>query len=109
MAAGFRSVHAVPMRPRGRIIGGLNQSRSEAGAMDDSAVLTAQAMADVATIAILQHRAASEGQALNEQLNLALNSRIVIEQAKGVWASPRFVEASSMRRRDARDTTEVRP
>ena len=46
----------------------------------------AQAFADIATIAILQHRAAREAQVVNEQLNRALNSRVVIEQAKGVLA-----------------------
>ena len=54
------------------------------GEMGEADVDAAQAFADVATIAILQHRAAHEAQVVNEQLNHALNSRIVIEQAKGV-------------------------
>jgi AmiR/NasT family two-component response regulator len=54
--------------------------------MRDADVAAAQAMADVATIAILQHRATLEAQLINEQLNHALNSRIVIEQAKGMVA-----------------------
>ncbi len=54
--------------------------------MRQADVVAAQAMADFATIALLQHRAALEAQVLNEQLNHALNSRIVIEQAKGIIA-----------------------
>ena len=46
----------------------------------------AQALADVATIAILQHRAASEAQVVAQQLTHALNSRIILEQAKGIVA-----------------------
>ena len=82
--AGFSSVHAVPMRLRGATIGALNLFRSNEGTMDVSDVHAAQALADVATIAILQHRAAAETQVLNAQLSQALNSRIVIEQAKGM-------------------------
>jgi AmiR/NasT family two-component response regulator len=52
----------------------------------DADVEAAQALADVATIALLQHRAALQAQVVNEQLNHALNSRIVIEQAKGMIA-----------------------
>lgn len=84
--AGFLSVHALPMRLRGRTIGALNMYRAERGQMVADDVIAAQALADVATIAILQHRAALEAQVLNEQLQRALNSRIVIEQAKGVVA-----------------------
>jgi GAF domain-containing protein len=84
--AGFKSVHALPMRLRGVIIGALNLFREDEGEMGDLDVIAAQALADVATIAILHHRAASEAQLVNEQLTLALNSRIVIEQAKGVLA-----------------------
>lgn len=86
LAAGFRSVHALPMRLRGSVIGALNLFHIEPGEMRQADVDAAQALADVATITILQHRAALEAQALNEQLNYALNSRIVIEQAKGMVA-----------------------
>lgn len=84
LKAGFRSVQALPMRLRGTVIGALNLFRVAGGAMDDADAFVAQAFADVATIALLQHRAALEVQVVNDQLNLALNSRIVIEQAKGV-------------------------
>jgi GAF domain-containing protein len=84
--AGFHTVHALPMRLRGTVIGALNLFHVHAGDMRQADLDAAQAMADVATIAILQHRAAHEAQLLNEQLNQALNSRIVIEQAKGVLA-----------------------
>jgi GAF domain-containing protein len=86
LAAGFRSVHALPMRLRGVVLGALNLFFVEPGDMLQVDIEAAQAMADVATIAILQHRAALEAQILNEQLNYALNSRIVIEQAKGMVA-----------------------
>lgn len=82
--AGFRSVHALPMRLRGLTIGALNMFRTEEGRMREADVVAAQALADVATIAILQHRAAVDAQLLSEQLTQALNTRIVIEQAKGV-------------------------
>ena len=84
LAAGFQSVHALPMRLRGSVIGALNLFHVDAGEMREADVLAAQAFADVATIAVLQHRAVLEAQVLNDQLNFALNSRIVIEQAKGV-------------------------
>ncbi len=86
LAAGFHSVHALPMRLRGTILGALNLFHVEPGEMQQSDIDSAQALADVATIAILQHRASLEAQVLNEQLHHALNSRIVIEQAKGIIA-----------------------
>jgi GAF domain-containing protein len=84
--AGFRSAHAVPMRLRGTILGALNLFRTDAGEWAADDVVAAQAFADIATIAILQNRATVRAQVLNEQLNRALTSRIVIEQAKGVLA-----------------------
>jgi GAF domain-containing protein len=86
LKAGFRSVHALPMRLRGVTIGALNLFRTSQGLFDDADVIAAQALADVATIGILQHRAAIQDHIVNEQLNHALNSRIMIEQAKGMLA-----------------------
>jgi GAF domain-containing protein len=86
LAGGFRAVHALPMRLRGSVIGALNLFHVTPGDLASDDLDAAQALADVATIAILQHRASLEAQVLNEQLNHALNSRIVIEQAKGMVA-----------------------
>ena len=84
LEAGFRSVHALPLRLRGQVIGAVNLFRTDEGAMHAVDILAGQALADMATITILQHRAAVESQVLNEQLSFALNSRVLIEQAKGV-------------------------
>jgi GAF domain-containing protein len=86
LAVGFRSVHALPMRLRGVVIGALNLFHVEAGEMSEDDLVAAQALADIATIAILQHRGALEAQVVNDQLNQALTSRVVIEQAKGIVA-----------------------
>ena len=69
LAAGFHSVHALPMRLRGSVIGALNLFRCDPGEMQQPDVEAAQALADVATIAILQHRATLEAQVVNDQLN----------------------------------------
>lgn len=81
--AGFRSVHTLPLRLRGRTIGALNMFSAEPGALDDDAAAAAQALADIATIALIQHQVAVDAQGVNSQLSEALNSRVVIEQAKG--------------------------
>ena len=86
LASGFHSVHALPMRLRGTVMGALNLFHVEPGQMREADVVVAQALADVATIAILQHRAVLEAQVVNDQLHHALNSRVVIEQAKGMVA-----------------------
>ena len=85
--AGFQSVHAFPLRLRAEAVGAMNVFGStKGGGFEDSDVPVMQALADVATIALLQERAISRGETLTEQLQGALNSRIVIEQAKGAIA-----------------------
>ncbi len=86
LGAGFHSAHALPMRLRDSVIGALNLFRTGTGEMGPEDVQVAQALADIATIAIIQDRAASEAQVLNQQLTHALNSRIILEQAKGMVA-----------------------
>ena len=83
VAVGFHSVHALPMHLRGSTVGALNMFRMSEGSLRAEDVLAAQALADVATIAITQHQAAVGAAVLNTQLSEALNSRIIIEQAKG--------------------------
>ena len=83
-AAGFRSVAAVPMRLRAQAIGTLNLFHDRAGPVPPADQHLAQALADVATIGILQQRSAHRSSMLTEQLQSALNSRVAVEQAKGV-------------------------
>lgn len=83
---GFRAVHAVPLRLRGEILGTLNLFLDHVGSLSPDDASVAQGLADVATIGILQERAARESQITQQQLQSALNSRVLIEQAKGVIA-----------------------
>jgi transcriptional regulator with GAF, ATPase, and Fis domain len=85
-AQGYGSTHAVPLRLRETTIGALNLFRTAAGELSDRDLVTAQAFADVATIGILHERALREHAVVTEQLQSALNSRVLIEQAKGVVA-----------------------
>ncbi|ADD44521.1 GAF and ANTAR domain-containing protein [Stackebrandtia nassauensis] len=87
--AGYLAVQAIPMRLRGETIGVLNLFRQQPGALDETLLRTGQALADVATIGLLHERAVRHHQILAEQLQGALNSRVVIEQAKGLL-SERF-------------------
>jgi hypothetical protein len=83
---GLGAVFAIPLRLRSERIGALNMFRAAPGSLSSSDLLVAQALADVATIGILHQRVLMRGAQVNSQLQSALNSRIVIEQAKGVLA-----------------------
>ncbi|MCW2796409.1 GAF and ANTAR domain-containing protein [Nocardioides sp.] len=83
VAAGYRSVHAFPLRLRKDVIGALNLFGTEPGPMEPAGARIVQALADVATIGLLQERTIHRGDVLTEQLQAALNSRIEVEQAKG--------------------------
>jgi hypothetical protein len=103
---GFVGVLALPLRLRGRVIGALNLFDANGTLSDPTIHPIAQAMADVATIAILQDRFGRQREVLNEQLQSALTSRVVIEQAKGVLAARLHVdmdEAFERLRKRSRD------
>ncbi len=87
--AGYRAVHAFPLRHRSSVLGALNLFSTTEGQIDDNDSKVIQALADVATIGLLQQRAIAHGEILTEQLQVALRSRVAIEQAKGALARMR--------------------
>jgi GAF domain-containing protein len=91
---GFGAVYALPMRLRSQIIGALNLFDANPGGVDDSRLRVGQALADIATIGLLQHRAIRSRDVLTEQLQTALNSRVLIEQAKGILAERLHVDVA---------------
>jgi len=84
IAHGFHAVHCLPMRLRGRTIGGLNLFRTRRGSLSVDDMVVARGLADVATIAILQHQSTFDARTSSSQLNNAINSRVIIEQAEGM-------------------------
>lgn len=107
IAAGFQSVHAFPMRLRDQVIGALNLFGSADARFEADDARVVQALADVATIAILQERSISRAEALAEQLQGALNTRVAIEQAKGALARANGIstsEAFELLRTEARSS-----
>jgi GAF domain-containing protein len=91
-SAGFEIVQAVPLRLRAQTIGALNLFWARPADVRPDDLRVAQALADVATIAILQERLTRNREVVAAQLQAALDSRIVIEQAKGVIAERRQVD-----------------
>lgn len=92
LSVGYQAVFAFPMRLREHTIGALNLFRTKAGAVSAGQVQLAQAFAHMAAIGILQERAVQESRTLARQLQSALNSRVVIEQAKGIIAEKSRLE-----------------
>jgi hypothetical protein len=82
----YRSVSALPLRLRDERVGALNLFRTEVGAMSPTDISVGQALADVATVGILHQRTLTHSHLISQQLQGALNSRVIIEQAKGVLA-----------------------
>jgi GAF domain-containing protein len=106
VAVGFRAVHSVPMRLRSNVIGALNLLRVEPGEPAERDLRLIRALADVATIGLLQHRAIDQANDASASLQLALTSRVRIEQAKGIIAERANLtidEAFEVLRRYARD------
>src|SRR5450755_3231037 len=86
LGEGFQSVSALPLRFRDATLGALNLFSVTQTPLAEGDLIVARAFADLATLSIVQHRASTEAQRVNEQLSAALTSRVVIEQAKGVVA-----------------------
>jgi transcriptional regulator with GAF, ATPase, and Fis domain len=92
--AGFRTVHALPMRLRAEILGAFNLFHTDPHRLDSSVTRIGQAMVDVAAIGLIQERSLRHHETLTDQLQTALNSRIIVEQAKGVLAERRGINPS---------------
>lgn len=113
-AAGFSSVQALPMRLRDVVIGAVNVFSDRAGPLDDDTIALGQALADAATVGILHQRALVKQEVISQQLQNALNSRILIEQAKGylthsldVGVDEAFAALRTYARSNSRRMTEV--
>jgi len=103
---GVVSVNAVPMRLHDRVLGTLGLFGTEPGVLSDQDLNLAQAFADVASVALIQDSAAVDANRINAQLQHALSSRVIIEQAKGVLAQRgnlEMPEAFELLRHYARD------
>lgn len=93
--SGFRTVHALPMRLRSQVIGALNLFHTDSHALAPEITQIGQALADVATIGLIQERALHQQHVLVDQLQTALDSRVLIEQAKGILAERHHIDPSN--------------
>jgi len=108
-AAGFASVHALPMRLRDNVLGTLGLFGAAVGPLAEADLNLGQALAHVASIALVVDKAATDKESINQQLQVALQSRIVLEQAKGLLAQLGDLDmdqAFAVLRRYARDHNE---
>jgi transcriptional regulator with GAF, ATPase, and Fis domain len=94
LGSGFAYSHALPLRLRRQVVGALNLFTVERKALTDDHLAVAQGMADIATIGLLHERALHDQVLLAEQLQTALHSRILIEQAKGVLSARAGISVS---------------
>jgi hypothetical protein len=114
VSAGFRSVQAIPMCLRGRVLGAMNLFLDRTGGVSAEDQTLAQAMADVATIGLIHEQTLRDSHTAASQLQRALTSRVVIEQAKGMLAEQlrlepdeAFQRLRSFARDENRKLTEV--
>ncbi|WP_037347529.1 GAF and ANTAR domain-containing protein [Sciscionella sediminilitoris] len=91
LSAGFTAVHALPMHLREEAVGGVNLFTTAPGRLDPELLAVGQALADVATIALLHERVSRDRELLAEELQSTLNGRLAIEQAKGILAERRGI------------------
>lgn len=104
---GYRSVCSLPLRYQGDKIGALNLFRTDAGELSRFNLMLGQALADVAAIGIVQERVRARTELVNQQLQTALDTRVIIEQAKGILAergSMDMTQAFALLRSHARRT-----
>lgn len=95
LAVGIGSVHSVPMRLRRQVIGALNLFRNGVGLLSDDEAVVARALADIATIGLLQERSITELRTTTGQLQTALQSRVLLEQAKGAIAERHSIDVDA--------------